>query len=55
MIKLGMNKNWSDDEIKVLLKKTSDRKFEKIIGDLLTYPDNINDSGYDSDLAEVVM
>ena len=55
MIKLGMNKNWSDDEIKLLLKKTTDEKFEQIKADLLSNPGNLNDSGYESGLAEVVM
>jgi chromosome segregation ATPase len=55
MIKLGIKKGWLEDEIKELLKKTNDEKFEKIKQDILSNSDNLDDSGYDSDLAGDVM
>ena len=55
MVKMGMTELWLDDKIKLFLKKTNDGQFEKIKQDILSNPDNLDDSGYDSDLAGVVM
>ena len=55
MVKLGIKKHWADNEIKDFLKKTNDLQFEKIKEDILSNPDNLDNSGYDSDLAGDVM
>ena len=55
MVKLGIKKGWPEDEIKEFLKKANDGQFEKIKQDILSNPDNLDDSGYDSGLAGVVM
>ena len=55
MVKMGMTELWLDDKIKLFLKKTNDEKFEFIKNNILSNPDNLDDSGYDSDLAGDVM
>ena len=55
MVKMGMTELWPDDKIKLFLKKTNDEKFEFIKNNILSNPDNLDDSGFDSDLAGDVM
>ena len=55
MVKMGMTELWPDDKIKLFLKKTNDEKFEFIKNNILSNPDNLDDSGFDSDLVGDVM
>ena len=48
MIKMGQKEDWADDKTKKFIKKINDEQFEKIKENILSNPDNLDDSGYES-------
>ena len=56
MIKLGVKENLDDEKIKPFIKKiTNEEQFEKIKVDILSNPFNLDDSGYESEVAVGIM